>query len=115
MKQAQKIDENIIGTKAKHGIIITGYTHFIDRQIGQYESSNEPVKKLCQGVSIEDIKNCLLYPKEVRKKSDTDWSYISENCKIIKSGILIQTDLKERRSSNDKINRRRKSIFARLC
>lgn len=100
-RQAYKIDENIVGTKVKHDIMITGYkTHFIVRQIGQYESSNEPVKKLCQGVSIEGIKNCLLYPKLVRKKSDTDWSYISENCKIIvnpKSGILIQMDLCKRK------------------
>lgn len=95
-KQAHEIDENIVGIKAKHGIMITGYkTHFIDRQIGQYESSNEPVKKLRQGVSIEDIKDCLLYPKEVRKKSDTDWNYISDSCKITvnpKTGVLIQTN-----------------------
>lgn len=98
---ADKIDKELVGLKTKDGIIIKGYkTHFIDRQIGQYESSNEPIKGLRQGVPIESLKECLLNSKEIRKKSDTDWNYINEDCKITlnpRTGILIQTNLYRRK------------------
>lgn len=94
--QAYEIEEKIVGIKAKNGIMIKGYkTHFVDRQIGQYESSNEPVKGLRQGVPIDKIRECLLSPKEVRKKSEIDWNYVDEYCKITvnpKTGMLIQAN-----------------------
>lgn len=94
--QAKKIEKNIVGMKAKDDIIVKGYkTHFVDRQMGQYESSNEPIKGLRQGVSIDDIKNCLSSPKEIRKKSEIDWNYISDDCKVTlnpKTGTLIQAN-----------------------
>ena len=94
--QAKKIEKNLVGIKAKDGIMIKGYkTHFIDRQIGQYESSNEPIKGLRQGVPVEKMKECLLHPKELRKKSDIDWNYIDDNCKVTvnpKTGVLIQAN-----------------------
>lgn len=58
---ANKIDKELVGLKAKDGIIIKGYrTHFIDRVIGQYESSNEPIKGMRKGVPLEEIKKALL-------------------------------------------------------
>lgn len=95
-QQAAIIEKNLVGVKAKYGIIIKGFkSHFIDRQIGQYESSNEPIKGLRQGVDIDKIKECLLNPKEVRKKSDIDWNYINDVCKITlnpKTSTLIQVN-----------------------
>ena len=59
-KISDDIDKKIVGTATKDGIIITGYkTHFIDRVIGQYESSNESIKGKRKGVSIEMINNAL--------------------------------------------------------
>lgn len=93
---AKKIEKKLVGLETKDGIIIKGYkTHFVDRQIGQYESSNEPIKGLRQGVPIDVIKECLQHPKDIRKKSETDWNYINEDCKVTvnpKTGMLIQTN-----------------------
>ncbi len=95
-RQADEIEKKLVGIKTKNGIMIKGYkTHFIDRQIGQYESSNEPIKGLREGVPIDIIKECLQHPNDIRKKSEIDWNYINENCKVTvnpKTGMLIQTN-----------------------
>lgn len=94
--QAHEIERNLVGITAKYGIMIKGYKmHFVDRQIGQYESSNESVKGLRRGIPIARIKECLLNPKDVKKKSETDWNYVDEYCKITvnpKTGMLIQAN-----------------------
>lgn len=102
-KQADEIEKKLVGIKAKNGIMIKGYKmHFVDRQIGQYESSNEPIKELRKGVSIDIIKECLQHPKDVRKKSKTDWNYMNEHCKVTvnpKTGMLVQANPYKRKKA----------------
>lgn len=111
---AKEIDKKLVGLKASDDIMITGYkTHFIDRVIGEYQSSNETINKNSfavkaeimsekprQGVPIEYIKDCLqnsdkatIKPHKSGKRSKT---YILKGkCAVTinpDSGDLIQTN-----------------------
>lgn len=82
---AENIEKQLVGLKAKGGIIISGYkTHFIDRIIGQYESSNEPVKGMRKGVSIEEAKEALLSgvvkDMPLRGNGKPSRRYITDTC-----------------------------------
>lgn len=82
---ADRIEKELVGIKTKDGIIISGYkTHFIDRIIGQYEDSNEPIKGMRKGVSIEDAKDALLngVVKEMPLRGNGKRSrrYITDKC-----------------------------------
>lgn len=82
---ADRIEKELVGIKRKDGIIVSGYkTHFIDRIIGQYEDSNEPIKGMRKGVSIEDAKDALLngVVKEMPLRGNGKRSrrYITDKC-----------------------------------
>ena len=95
---AEEIEKELVGLKAKDGIIIKGYkTHFIDRIIGQYESSNEPVKGMRKGVSIKEAKAALLSgivkDMPLRKNGKPSRRYITDTCFVTVNPItkeLIQ-------------------------
>lgn len=60
---AKEIENRLIGINTKDNIQINGYvTHFIDRIIGQYSESNEPIKGKRRGVNIEEIFEALTNP-----------------------------------------------------
>lgn len=111
---AKEVDKKLVGLKTSDDIMITGYkTHFIDRVIGEYQSSNETINKNSfavkaeimsekprQGVPIEYIKDCLqnsdkatIKPHKSSKRSKT---YILKGkCAVTinpDSGDLIQTN-----------------------
>ena len=111
---AKEVDKKLVGLKTSDDIMITGYkTHFIDRVIGEYQSSNETINKNSfavkaeimsekprQGVPIEYIKDCLqnsdkatIKPHKSGKRSKT---YILKGkCAVTinpDSGDLIQTN-----------------------
>ena len=100
---AENIEKELIGLKAKGGIIVSGYkTHFIDRIIGQYESSNEPVKGMRKGVSIQSVKNALkqgtMKTKTDKKTGKKSINYITDECIVSVNPvtkILIQTTPKK--------------------
>ena len=97
---AKKVEKELVGIETKDGIIIKGYkTHFIDRVIGQYESSNEPIKGMRKGVSIEDIKKALLNGeiKDIKPKNNglNSRRYIHGGCFVTinpDTKILIQAN-----------------------
>lgn len=82
---AEQINQKLVNVTTKDGIIISGYkTHFIDRIIGQYESSNEPIKGMRKGVRIEMAKRAV-QEGEVKKKKDTrtgnlSHTYTTDEC-----------------------------------
>lgn len=96
---ANEINKKLVGLTTKDGIIISGYkTHFIDRVVGQYESSNEPIKGLRKGVSIESVRNALLngeFKERVEKSSKLkSVRYTTQECAVSvnpDTGTLIQT------------------------
>lgn len=100
---AENIEKELIGLKAKGGIIVSGYkTHFIDRIIGQYESSNEPVKGMRKGVSIQSVKIALkqgtMKTKTDKKTGKKSINYITDECIVSVNPvtkILIQTTPKK--------------------
>lgn len=100
---AENIEKELIGLKAKGGIIVLGYkTHFIDRIIGQYESSNEPVKGMRKGVNIQSVKNALkqgtMKTKADKKTGKKSINYITDECIVSVNPvtkILIQTTPKK--------------------
>lgn len=100
---AEIIEKELIGLKAKGGIIVSGYkTHFIDRIIGQYESSNEPVKGMRKGVNIQSVKNALkqgtMKTKADKKTGKKSINYITDECIVSVNPvtkILIQTTPKK--------------------
>ncbi len=92
---AQKIEKELVGITTKDGIIITGYkTHFIDRIIGQYEGSNEPIKGKRKGVSLFQAKVALQNGKikdmPVQKNGKTSRRYITDDC-----FVTLNPDTKE--------------------
>lgn len=97
------IDKKIVGTATKDGIMITGYkTHFVDRVIGQYESSDEPIKGKRKGVSIEMISNALQNgeskEKPLTRSGLRSISYQTDECIVTinpDTGELIQTTPKK--------------------
>lgn len=102
-KISDDIDKKIVGTATKDGIIITGYkTHFIDRVIGQYESSNESIKGKRKGVSIEMINNALQNgeseERPLTKEGLRSIRYKTDECIVTinpDTGELIQTTPKK--------------------
>lgn len=100
---AENIEKELIGLKAKGGIIVLGYkTHFIDRIIGQYESSNEPVKGMRKGVNIQSVKNALkqgtMKTKVDKRTGKKSINYITDECIVSVNPvtkILIQTTPKK--------------------
>ena len=100
---AENIEKDLIGLKAKGGIIVLGYkTHFIDRIIGQYESSNEPVKGMRKGVNIQSVKNALkqgtMKTKVDKRTGKKNINYITDECIVSVNPvtkILIQTTPKK--------------------
>lgn len=100
---AENIEKDLIGLKAKGGIIVLGYkTHFIDRIIGQYESSNEPVKGMRKGVNIQSVKNALkqgtMKTKVDKRTGKKSINYITDECIVSVNPvtkILIQTTPKK--------------------
>lgn len=102
-KISDDIDKKIVGTVTKDGIMITGYkTHFIDRVIGQYESSNESIKGKRKGVSIEMIDNALQNgeseERPLTKEGLRSIRYKTDECIVTinpDTGELIQTTPKK--------------------
>lgn len=99
---AKQIEKELVGVTTKDGIMITGYkTHFVDRIIGQYESSNAPIKGKRKGVSIGDVLKTLENPNKVSEKNTTSGksrNYYSNSCIITvnpNTGNLIQTTPKK--------------------
>lgn len=100
---AENIEKELVGMETKDGIIIAGYkTHFVDRIIGQYESSNEPIKGKRKGVSIdkakEAIKNGIVQKKMDKRSSKPSNNYITDDCIVTMNPLtrmLIQATPKK--------------------
>ncbi len=68
-QMATKVEKEIVGKITIDGIMITGYKpHFVDRVIGQYESSNEPIKGMRKGVPVGDVLAALQNPDTITEK-----------------------------------------------
>lgn len=100
-KISKQIDSKLVNTKTKDGIMITGYrTHFIDRVIGQYEDSKEPIKGMRKGVPINDVLDALKNPVSISERTTKDKksrTYTTSKCKVTinpDTGNLIQTNPK---------------------
>lgn len=96
---ATKIEKEIVGKTTKDGIMITGYkSHFVDRVIGQYESSNEPMKNMRKGVPVGDVLAALQNPDTITEKVSRKRKsrvYATDFCKVTvnpDTGNLIQTN-----------------------
>ena len=96
---ATKVEKDLVGKTTKDGIMITGYkTHFIDRVIGQYESSNEPIKGMRKGVPIGDVLATLENPDKITEKESNGYrshNYVSNLCNVTvnpDTGNLIQAN-----------------------
>ncbi|WP_445477997.1 minor capsid protein [Lysinibacillus irui] len=91
---AKNIQTNLVGLTTTDGIPITSYkSHFVDRIIGQIEAGTASKGKR-SGVRIEDVKEALLNPIEIKEKPGSR-QYISEKCRVSinnTTGHLIQTD-----------------------
>ncbi len=92
---AKEIEQKLVGLRTKDGIIIAGYkTHFIDRIIGQYESSNEPIKGKRKGVSLSQAKDTLQNGKvkdmPAKKNGKASRRYITDDC-----FVTLNPDTKE--------------------
>ena len=107
---AARVNKELVGLKVQGNIEIKGFkTHFIDRLIGQYEDMNSApknkiidikredlFKKKRKGVSIEDVKDCLSNPIEIKKrtnKNNISLILLSNKCSITlnpNTGTLIQ-------------------------
>ena len=109
---AKKIDKKLVGLKTSDGIMIKGYkTHFIDRIIGEYKSSNESINKNSfsvkagilsemprQGVHIKDARECLkngTYTERLDALGRIGRKYQNDVCQVVlnpDTGMLIQTN-----------------------
>ena len=91
----------LIGIKTQNGILIQGKTyHFIDRVFGSVEERRS-------GVSIEDVKQALTTPVEIKdtilKGNRISQVFVGEHAKVSvnpDSNILIQVNLNHRKYRN---------------
>lgn len=90
---ANDIRMNLVGKTTSDGIAITNYkSHFVDRIIGQIEAGTSSKGKR-SGVRIEDVRDALLNPIQIKSKNGSR-QYISEKCRVTINDItghLIQT------------------------
>lgn len=97
---ADQVDKELVGITTKYGEIKSYSGHFINRIIGQYEDSNEPLKGKRKGVSIADVRNCLIKPTkigkiEVGKNGNKSVRFENDRCDVSinpSNGNLIQTN-----------------------
>lgn len=102
---AEQVEKEIIGITTKYGPLKSYSGHFINRIIGQYEDSNKPLKGKRKGVSIEDIKECLINPIkigkiEIGKDGKKSVRFENGNCIVTinpTNGNLVQTNPNHRR------------------
>lgn len=111
---AYKITKDVVDTKTKDGIIITGFApHVIDRIIGNYKSSNEKITKdsfavksgitgTRKGVKFKYIVDCLKHGKssgiKVDKQGRKSITYKTDKCQVSinpDTGELLQVTPKE--------------------
>lgn len=91
----------MIGIKTQNGILIQGKKyHFIDRVFGSVEERRS-------GVSIEDVKQALTTPVEIKdtilKGNRISQAFVGEHAKVSvnpDSNILIQVNLNHRKYRN---------------
>lgn len=91
----------LIGIKTQNGILIQGKIyHFIDRVFGSVEERRS-------GVSIEDVKQALTTPVEIKdtilKGNRISQVFVGEHAKVSvnpDSNILIQVNLNHRKYRN---------------
>ena len=111
---SKRIFDNLIGVTTKDGILITGTTtHFIDRCIGNYKVSNEPITKdkvgggisgTRKGASIRDVKYCITKGECLGTREQENGLrsnvYRSDNCQVSvnpDTHELIQTQVLSKR------------------
>ena len=105
MSIANKVEKELTGITTKYGEIKSYSGHFINRIIGQYKDSNEPLKNKRKGVPIKDIIDCLINPIkigkiEVRKDGEKSVRFEGKNCIVTinpDNCNLIQTNPKHRK------------------
>ena len=98
---SDRIDKELIGIKTQNGILIQGKTyHFIDRVFGSVEERRS-------GVSIEDVKQALTTPVEIKdtilKGNRISQVFVGEHAKVSvnpDSNILIQVNSNHRKYRN---------------
>ena len=98
---SDRIDKELIGIKTQNGILIQGKTyHFIDRVFGSVEERRS-------GVSIEDVKQALTTPVEIKdtilKGNRISQVFVGEHVKVSvnpDSNILIQVNPNHRKYRN---------------
>ncbi|WP_198516239.1 minor capsid protein [Lysinibacillus xylanilyticus] len=90
---AKNIHTNLVGLTTTDGIPITSYkSHFVDRIIGQIEAGTAQKGKR-SGVRIEDVKEALMNPTQIKKSTNAQ-QYINDKCRVTindTTGHLIQT------------------------
>ena len=98
---ADEVKERIMGIETSDGIKINGYrSHFVDRIIGQVEAGTASAGKR-SGVKLEDIRNALLNPMQIRERKNSR-QYINDKCIVTinqTTGNLIQTTPKTKEVS----------------
>lgn len=96
---ANEIRENLVGLITSDGITITNYkSHFVDRIIGQIDAGTTKEGKRT-GVQIEDVKEALLNPINIKDSRNNARQYINEKVVVTinhLSGNLIQTNPKKK-------------------
>ena len=98
---SDRIDEELTGIKTQNGILIQGKTyHFIDRVFGSVEERRS-------GVSIEDVKQALTTPVEIKdtilKGNRISQVFVGEHAKVSvnpDSNRLIQVNPNHRKYRN---------------
>lgn len=91
------IDEQLVGLKTPQGIEIKDYSaHFVGRMIGH----SAPNKKYNRtGVSIEDLKRCIIHGEERTSGHEDTIMLVGSGCQVTynpKTGVLVQTNRKDR-------------------
>lgn len=102
LKQCNRIQNEIVGTKTQNGILITGQSrHFMQRVLGTWtDPGHEGVAR--SGVSIDDIQNTLQNPVKVGKRRTTSGGkpsikFTGDRCQVSinpDDGLLIQVNPK---------------------
>ncbi|WP_146550998.1 hypothetical protein [Rummeliibacillus sp. SL167] len=81
-KIANRVQTELVGQTAADGILITGYkSYFVDRLIGQVEAGSTHKGKR-EGVRIEDAKDVLLNPIDIKTKPPNSRQYVGNNCRV---------------------------------
>ncbi|MFY0520910.1 minor capsid protein, partial [Lysinibacillus sp. UGB7] len=96
---ANEVRTNLVGLTTSDGIAITSYkSHFVDRIIGQIDAGTASKGKRT-GVRIDDAKDAIINPAQIKDSRNNSRQYINEKCIVtinVVTGNLIQTTPKKK-------------------